>query len=162
MHGGAGTFDINLPVVGPSGIECRSGGANGNHTMVISFNNTVVSGNATITGGIGSVAGTPTFSGNTMMVNLTGVANAQTVTVTLSNVTDSFSQVLPNTAINVGFLLGDTNGDAFVNSGDSLQTRNRSGQVTDATNFRSDVNTDGFVNSGDSFIVRSRSGTNLP
>ena len=41
-------------------------------------------------------------------------------------------------------------------------TRNCSGQVTDATNFRSDVNTDGFVNSGDAFIVRGRSGTFLP
>ena len=49
----------------------------------------------------------------------------------------------------------------FVNSGDSLQTRNRSGQVTDATNFRSDVNVDGTVNSGDSFIVRFEIG-NLP
>ena len=57
---------------------------------------------------------------------------------------------------------GDTTGDKFVNSGDALQTRNRSGQATDAINFRSDVNVDGFVNSGDSFIVRSRSGTFLP
>ena len=58
--------------------------------------------------------------------------------------------------------VGDTNADRFVNSGDALQTRNRSGQVTDATNFRSDVNTDGVVNSGDSFIVRSKSGTFVP
>ncbi len=59
-------------------------------------------------------------------------------------------------------LVGDTNGDRIVNSGDALQTRNRSGQATDTTNFRSDVNTDGFVNSGDSTVVRSRSGTFLP
>ena len=57
---------------------------------------------------------------------------------------------------------GDTNGDGVVNTGDALQTRNRSGQTTDATNFRSDVNVDGLVNSGDSIIVRSRSGTSLP
>ena len=50
----------------------------------------------------------------------------------------------------------------FVNSGDAIQTRNRSGQLTDANNFRSDVNTDGTVNSGDSFIVRSKSGTFVP
>ena len=61
----------------------------------------------------------------------------------------------------MGVLLGDTNGDRFVNAGDALQTRNRSGQTTDATNFRSDVNTDGFVNSGDTTVVRSRSGTAL-
>jgi len=54
--------------------------------------------------------------------------------------------------------VGDTNADGAVNSGDSTQTRNRSGQSTDAINFRSDVNTDGAVNSGDSFLVRSQSG----
>lgn len=59
-------------------------------------------------------------------------------------------------------LLGDTNSDRFVNAGDALQTRNRSGQAVDATNFRSDVNVDGFLNSGDTTVVRSRSGTALP
>ena len=49
-----------------------------------------------------------------------------------------------------------------MNAGDALQTRNRSGQATDATNFRSDVNVDAFVNSGDTTIVRSRSGNFLP
>src|SRR5437660_8344174 len=33
VHGNAGTFDISLPVVGPRGIECRSGGANGDYTL---------------------------------------------------------------------------------------------------------------------------------
>ena len=61
----------------------------------------------------------------------------------------------------MGVLVGDTNGDGFVNLGDALQTRNRSGQVTDATNFRSDVNADGFVNSGDTTAVRARSGMSL-
>ncbi len=161
-HGASGPFDIDLPLSGSTGVECRNGGAGGDHTLVVTFSNPVVSGNATVTGGTGNVAGAPAFSGNTMTVNLTGVVNAQTVTVNLSNVTDSFSQVLPTTAISVGFLLGDTNGDRFVNTGDAQQTRNRSGQTTDATNFRSDVNTDGFVNSGDTTAVRARSGTALP
>ncbi len=64
--------------------------------------------------------------------------------------------------VQMGILIGDTNGDGFVNAGDSTQTRNRSGQTTDATNFRSDVTTDGFVNSGDTTAVRARSGTFLP
>ncbi|PYU18576.1 MAG: hypothetical protein DMG30_27290, partial [Acidobacteria bacterium] len=41
-HGGAGTFDINLPLSGEPGVECRSGG--GNYTEVFTFNNNVVSG----------------------------------------------------------------------------------------------------------------------
>jgi hypothetical protein len=97
-----------------------------------------------------------------MTINLAGVTNAQTVTVTLANVTDSLSQVLPNTALSASFLVGDTNGDRFVNAGDAVQTRNRSGQATDATNFRSDVNINGLVNSGDTTVVRSGSGTSLP
>ncbi len=161
-HGVAGNFEVNLPLAGAPGIECRTGGANGNHTLVVTFSNSVVSGNAMVTGGMGSVIGAPVFSGNTMTVDLTGVANAQTLIVTLSNVTDTFAQVLPDTAVSAGFLTGDTNGDGFVNTGDSIQTRNRSGQATDSTNFRSDVNTDGFVNSGDTTAVRSRSGTSLP
>jgi hypothetical protein len=48
-----------------------------------------------------------------------------------------------------------------VNSGDASVTRNRSGQITDPTNFRSDVNVDGVVNSADATIVRARTGTSL-
>jgi hypothetical protein len=160
-HGSAGDFDIALPLTGTSGVECRSGGASDNHTIVISFSNPVESGNASVTAGAGSVAGSPAFSGNTMTVNLTGVSNAQTTTLSLINVTDAFGQTLPNTTLDVSFLLGDTNGDRFVNAGDALQTRSRSGQGTDATNFRSDVNTDGLVNSGDTTVVRSKSGTSV-
>ncbi len=64
--------------------------------------------------------------------------------------------------IPMGILVGDTNGDGVVNSGDSLQTRNCSGQVTDGTNFRSDVNADGSINSGDTTSVRAQSGAFLP
>jgi hypothetical protein len=160
LHGAAGEFDIPLLLINEPGVECRSSGAA--HTLVFTFNNSVVSGNASVTTGTGSVSGSPTFATNTMTVNLTGVANAQTVTLTLSNVIDSFAQVLPDTVVDSGFLIGDTNGDRSVNSGDTLQTRNRSGQATAAANFRSDVNADGFVNSGDTTVVRARSGTFLP
>ena len=161
-HGATGSFDVNLPLAGAPGIECRTGNGSGDHTLVVTFSNTVISGNAAVTSGTGSVAGSPTFSNNTMAVNLTGVANAQTVTVTLSNVTDSLSRVLSDTMVSASFLLGDTNSDGFVNAGDALQTRNRSGQATDTANFRSDVNADGFVNSGDATVVRAGSGTSLP
>ena len=102
-------------------------------------------------------------SGNgstTVTVNLTGVTNAQRVSITLSGVNDGASTA--NIGVQMAVLVGDTNGDGFVNAGDALQTRNRAGQATDSTNFRSDVNTDGIVNSGDTTIVRGRSGTFLP
>ena len=62
----------------------------------------------------------------------------------------------------MSFLTGETNADRVVNSGDVLQTRNRSGQTTDSTNFRSDVNADGAVNTGDTLLVRAHSGDFLP
>ena len=156
-HGAAGDFDIALP-----GVECRSGGAGGDYTLVVTLSNNLVSGNASVTSGTGSVLGSPAFAGSTMTVNLTGVTDVQTLSVTLSGVTDSFAQVLPDTFVSMNMLIGDTNGDRFVNAGDTTQTRGRSGQTTAATNFRSDVNTDGAINSGDQAVVRARSGNFLP
>ena len=109
------------------------------------------------TGTVGSVAGNGTPA---ITVDLNGVTNAQRITVTLHNVNDGVNT--GDVPISMGALEGDANGDGFVNAGDAVQTRNRSGQTTDATNFRSDVNADGVVNSGDTVIVRARSGTALP
>ena len=107
-------------------------------------------------GGV-SNGGVVTVAGNVVTIPLTNVANAQTINVSLNNVNGSTNMTIP-----LSLLIGDTNGDGFVDVGDSLQTRNRSGQTTDATNFRSDVNVDGVINSGDTTIVRARSGTALP
>ena len=86
-HGGAGNFDIDMPLTGTAGVECRNNG--GNYTLIVTFSNTMVSGGASVIGGAGSVAGSPTFSGHTMTINLTGVTDAQTLTVSLTNLTDS-------------------------------------------------------------------------
>jgi|GEM_PF-952602 len=163
-HGSAGTFDVNLPLTGTSGIECRSGGASNAHTIVFTFPNTLTSvGSATVSSGTATISSRAIGAdAHQYIVNLAGVTNAQTITVNLTNVTDSAGANNPTVPVSMGVLNGDTNGDGIVNAGDALQTRNRSGQVTDATNFRSDVNTDGLVNSGDSVIVRARSGTALP
>src|SRR5438876_9482204 len=37
VHGGAGTFDVPLPLTGNVGIECRSGGATNDYQMIINF-----------------------------------------------------------------------------------------------------------------------------
>ena len=115
-HGGAGDFDIDLPLAGEPGVECRSSG--GNHTIVVTCSNTLVSGNASVTSGTGNVAGSPTFSGNTMTVNLNGVTDVQKITVTLSNVTDSSANVLPDTPVSANMLIGDTNANKTVNASD--------------------------------------------
>ena len=159
-HGAAGDFDIDLPLVGTPGVECRS--ANPGHTLVFTFTNNVVSGGASVTSGTGSVSGSPTFAGNTMTVNLTGVTDAQTVGVTLSSVTDSFAQVLPSTVVNATFLLGDATGNATVNATDVSQVKLQSGALIGVGNFRSDLSANGSINAGDVSIAKSTSGHSVP
>ncbi len=155
---GAAPFDIDLPLTGNSGVECRSGGASNNHQAVLFFPGTVTVLNSSVTSGTGSVNNLM-VSGAQVTVDLTGVANAQTIVLTLLGVSDGTNTTDLN--LPIGILLGDTNADRLVNSGDSLQTRSRAGQATGTTNFRSDVNNDGVINSGDTTIVRARAGTGL-
>jgi len=159
-HGGSGMFDIDLPRTGLAGVECRAGGAGGTYQVVVTFATTVTVGGVSVVSINGQAGATQTVNGSVVTVNLSGVANAQTIGITLTEVSNG--STTGEVFVPMGVLVGDTNGNGFVNAGDSLQTRNRAGQATDATNFRSDVNTDGSINSGDTLVVRSRAGTALP
>ena len=159
-HGGASTFDINLPLSGEPGVECRSSA--GNYTQVFTFDNNVVSGSAAVISGTGSVSGSPTFSGNTMTVNLTGVADVQTITVTLTGVTDVLSQVLPPTPVSMNVLIGDVNANKTVNATDVALVKSQVGQAVSGSNFREDVNADGSLSSSDVALTKSRVGNGLP
>jgi hypothetical protein len=156
---GATAFDINLPLTGEPGLECRNGA--GNYVLVFTFSNNVVSGTASVTGGTGSVAAAPVFSGNTMTVNLTGVMDVQKIRVTLTNVTDNAGQIL-NTGIFVNMLVGDTTGNKIVNSSDISQTKAQSGLAVSAANFREDVTVSNSINASDISLVKSRSGFGVP
>lgn len=160
-HGAAGTFDIPLPLTGEPGVECRTSGG-GRYSFVFTFSSNVVSGTATVTTGIGSVAGSPVFSGNTMIVNLAGVIDVQKIGVTLSNVTSSNSQVLPNTTVNANVLIGDTTANKTVDSSDVSLTQSQVGQPVTSANFREDVRADGAINNPDVRLVRADVGHSLP
>lgn len=162
-HGEVGTFDVILPLTGTPGTEPRSGGAANDYTLVFRFANPLASvGSAAVTSGPGSVSSSAIGSDQReYVVNLTGVTNTKTVTVTLNNVTDTLGNGNSSVQGSMSVLIGDTNGDRTVNSGDAIQTKNRSGQDTSAANAVWDVNTDGAVNAGDAFIVRRNSGTSL-
>ena len=158
-HGGAGDFDVDLPLTGEPGVECRNGG--GNLTVVVTFTNTMVSGNASVTGGIGNVAGM-TFSGNTVTANLTGVDDVQRLTLTLSNMTDSFAQVLPDTTLDVNILIGDTNANKSVSASDVGQTKAQAGVAVTAANFREDVIPNGSISASDIGQVKADAGHTVP
>jgi len=159
-HGSAGTFDIPLPVTGTRGVECRSGGsgeAAGQFTMIFNFSTPLTSCGSTSNGALVSGPGP-----NQCTVNLSRVTNATYVTVTLNSVVSSTGGVGNSFTGTMGVLLGDTNGDGFVNSADISQTKSQSGQPIGGSNFREDVNIDGFLNSADISLVKSQSGMALP
>ncbi len=158
-HKAAGTFDINLPLTGTPGVECRDGG--GSYSFVFSFTTNVVSGNASVSSGTGTV-GTPTFSGMTMTVPLTSVTDVQTLTVTLTDVTDASSQVLPPTSVSASMLIGDVNGDKTVNNTDAGLTKGQIGMAVTSANFREDVRISGTITSADVREVKGAKGHILP
>lgn len=175
-HGAAGSFDLNLPLDGTPGIECRSGGPTNDHQMVITFPVPVtINGNpqAEVISGVGVVGsggvsngGTVSISGDTVSVPLTNVANAQTISVRLNGVSAGSlgvpRSVSVDEMISMSTLLGDTNGNGVVNATDASQTKARSGQAINGTNFLSDVNVNGGINATDAALVKSNIGTGLP
>jgi hypothetical protein len=167
-HGsGTGTFDIDLPLIGTRGVECRrsaSLGA-GNYTLVFTFARSLTSVGSVSTSG-GSVSSSSIGPNpNKYTVNLTGVANQQYVTVTLNNVLDSQGNTGAVSAT-MGVLIGDVNANGLVNSTDTSQVQAQSGQPVTGDlgtgNYRKDVNANGLINSTDTSVVQSKSGTGLP
>ena len=161
-HGVAGDFNINLPLTGTPGVECRNGqGAGTDHKIVVTFVNPISSvGSAAVTSGTGSVSGSPVILGNTVTVNLTGVTNAQTIMVTLNSVNDGINT--GNVVVPMSVLNGDTSGNGTVTGTDVSQTKLQSGQAVTGSNFREDVVVSGTINGTDVSAVKLKSGTALP
>ena len=160
-HGDAGFFDTDLPLSGQIGVEGRAGPIAGVHQIVVTFAKPVTVSGASLTTGTGSV-GVPNVSPNGLevTVNLTGVVNAQRITVTLSNVSDGTAS--GNIPVPMGVLIGDANGNGTVNSTDLSQVKFTTGQSVSTTNFRKDLNVSGTLSSSDVSTARIQSGTALP
>jgi N-acetylneuraminic acid mutarotase len=172
-HGAAGTFDINMPLTGSSGVECRSGGATHDYSLVVTF-----SGNVTVTGmpqsqvvtGTGCVGsggtcdpnGTVTVSGNIVTVPLTNVADVQVINVQINGVNGASDEPAVNVNIPMGVLVGDVTGNRMVNASDVALTKSKVGQVVGSGNFREDVNASGTITATDVAIVKSDVGHSLP
>ena len=161
---GITAFDINLPLIGNPGVECRTGGASGDYQLIFSFANTLTSvGNASVTNGTGIVGSHMIDAdAHNYIVNLTGVSNAQVITVSLTNVNDSAGNSSSSVPISMGVLVGDTTGNGTVNASDVAQTKANSGQTMDASNFRTDVTVSGSINAADVGLVKSNVGMTLP
>lgn len=158
IHDAAGSFDVDLPLTGPVGIECRNSG--GIYQVVVSFFNAVTFDSASITSGSGMVASTSGNGSSTVTVNLTGVANAQTIKLTLFNVNDGTNT--SNLVIPMGVLVADTNDNGSVNASDVTEAKAQIGAAITSSNFRNDVNLSGSINASDAALIKSKIGTFLP
>jgi hypothetical protein len=161
-HGNAGTFDVDLTA---GGIECRSGDPDGNYTMVFTFANplTNVAG-VSVTGGTGSVASSNIDGSDphSYVVNLTGVTNAQRVTVTLQNLADAVGNKSSAVSAQMAVLIGDVNGSSRVDAADVSLVRQQTLQAVTSSNFRQDINASGRIDSADVSIARQQTLTALP
>jgi hypothetical protein len=161
-HGIKGAFDINLPLTGDLGIECRTGLTK--TTIVYTFNNEVT-GADSASSSCGTVSSITVDRANShnLLVSLNAAAcNAQTATVTLANVHDSVGNTLGSASASVGILVGDVDGDGKVRDDDIDSVRLARGQQTDSSNFRDDVTLNGTINNQDLQTVRSHKGESLP
>ncbi|MEP7156786.1 MAG: hypothetical protein ABI905_13495 [Betaproteobacteria bacterium] len=157
IHAAAGPFDVavdSAPAIGGAvSTESRKMGTG--HSIIFQYNATV-SAIGTVTAvdsDSAAVATTPGFSGNEVVVPVTGVADTKRVTVSLSSVNGT-----PVTAsASVGFLLGDVDNSRVVDyAGDVALARANAGQKTTASNYRFDVNTSGAITAADIAAIKSR------
>jgi hypothetical protein len=164
VHGSAGPFDIDLSTIGPRAIECRSGGASGDYTLVFTFANAltrvssarVVSGTGTLSSsGIGS-------DPHQFIINLSGVNNAQYITVGLANVTDSAGNSASAVSASMGILIGDVNASGVVTTDDTNLCKAQVRRPLTSVNFRSDINASGSITTAEVNIVKQSALTRLP
>ncbi len=160
VHGGAGTFDISL-LTTPPVTECRLAGAGGTYQVIVTFANPVSVSGLSVMSSDGLAGGTRSVNGAVVTVDLTAVADAQTVGITLINVNDGIRS--GDVFIPFGVLLGDTTGNGSVSASDIGQVKGQSGQAVTAANFRTDVNVSGgSISASDVGLVKSRSGATIP
>jgi len=162
IHGSAGTFDVDL--ANGSGIECRTGGANGDYQMVFVFANPLTSvANVSVSAGAASIKSRAIGDDSReYIVDLTGVANAQTLTVTLANVYDTNGHHSASVQGTMSVLVGDVNASGVVTSGDTNLCKAQALQPVTNANFRNDINASGSITTGDVNIIKQNALSQLP
>jgi hypothetical protein len=154
-HGAAGTFDLPLTIVAPPGVnhnpttEPRQGPT---QTIVFTFDKPLNAATVAIAEGT-ATAGAPTFSGNDVVVGLTGVTNQQYVTVALTNVASTDGGTGGSASVRIGFLLGDVNGSRVVSVADLGLVNAVLAQTVTASNYLKDVNASGTLTVADKGIT---------
>jgi hypothetical protein len=159
IHGST-SFDIDLPLIGTPGIECRDGSDNGNYTIVFHFTNPVLTCGTTTCGGA-TCSASGGAGASDCSVSATAVPNAQYLTISLTDVVDSQGNI-GNVSTTMGVLIGDVNGSGRVDAADVSFVRQQTLQPIDASNFRADINASGRIDAADVSVARQQTLTSLP
>jgi glucose/arabinose dehydrogenase len=157
--------DLNLPLTGTRAIECRSGGATNNYTVIFTFAVPLSSvGGRSVTSGVGSVSTgmIDSTDARRYIVDLTGVTNAQNITVGLTNIVDLAGNTSSAVSVTMGVLLGDVNGNGLVDGNDVAAVQSQTRQPVTGANFQYDVNTDGVIDGNDVSLTQGHTRTSLP
>jgi hypothetical protein len=162
-HGTSGIFDVDL--TSGTGIECRTGSTPGAYMVAFTFATRLTSvAGATVASGIGSVDSStidPSDAHN-YLVNLTGVGNAQRLTISLTSVSDSAGNFSGVVSAQMGLLSGDVNASGRVDAADVSSVRQQTLQAITSSNFRNDLNASGRIDAADVSIARQQTLTSLP
>jgi hypothetical protein len=133
--------------------------------MVFEFANPLTSvGGATVSNGTGSVSSSAIgLNKNEYVVNLTGVANAQYITVTLTSVLDSAGNSGTVVGPQMGVLIGDVNATGGVDGNDIAAVQAHTRQpVNSNAQARFDVNATGVIDGNDVALTQAHTRTGLP
>ena len=164
VHGSAGTFDLPLSLVVSPGVnhnpttEPRQGPA---QTIVFTFDKPITGATVAITEGTATAAA-PTFSGNAVVVGLTGAIDQQYVTISLTNVASADGGTGGTGSVRLGLLLGDVNQNRVVSLADLAFVNAQLAQVVTAANFLKDVNASGTLSLADKGITNANLAKALP
>jgi hypothetical protein len=169
IHGTAGTFDIDLPLSGGPGIECRkSTNQSGLYTVVLTFSDPLVRVDQAVFEFPDPGQGTEIFGDidsadtHNYIITLFVGFTPRIINMALHNVVDSAGDFSARVPISMGLLIGDVNATGRTDSGDVTAVRNRTISIPDQQTCRFDVNLDGRIDSGDVTVTRNASVTVLP
>ena len=151
-HGSAGIFNLTIDHrIAPAGLVSVEPRAVGNgHQIVFQFDTAInAAGAPTTTAGAvaAQISGTAE-----VVVTLTGVNDAQRVTITLPNINGAGVDA----TVSLGLLSGDVNQSRNVNAADTSATKARAGQPANTDNFYYDVNASCIITAADVSAVKAR------
>ena len=159
QHAAAGSFDLPLSLAASNPtVEPRSGPA---QTLVFTFDKAVAAGVVVVTEGT-ATAGDPSFSGNEMIVPLTGVTDRQYVSVAVTRVLAVDGGTAGRGSVRIGLLRGDVSQNRVVTLSDLEQVHARLAQPVAAANYLQDVDASGTLTTADEALVNAQLTMLLP